>query len=179
MKAVAVTFVAFLAGCAYSDYRDEPRGELLASFRIIESACSGPIDELNGHFFYVEDNAPGNSLIAVYEYEGGRVVDVAYGGSDAVLKAAAFVRFQPFDYEAEREKATQAMMRGSGPSEITLDGYKWEIYIDTNNGPFRIEVSNPGSDLRNLARYSQDISNLKSVVELFSGYYGRQKIGVL
>ena len=184
------TFVSLLSfsNCRVGPTKDlkiEPRGELLAYFKITEVALIGPIKRTTGYYFYVEseENVAGPFLNG-YQYQHGKIIQEFGTGSDsaAVIEAIEQIGLEPFDFEKEimvAEEKSKANPDPNGVWVLSMDGTEWEIMIQTKKGKFLSRIWNPGSEFKNYARYSANIAKLEQVLRILVRYYGEATIGLL
>jgi hypothetical protein len=181
--AIVLAWALAVSSCAHEDGRrafDPPRGEMLAAMKMIGNPFVGPE---RGFFFYLQRIPGSGSVLSVYEYRNGKIVDVVDRGTvetGEFLSRLAAIGFKPFDYDAEVERAEAAKRSARDDVDtIVLDGAEWEVTIATDAGRFAVRKLNPSGDFANYAPYSEDIAKLMAVVELLSDQYGKGKIGLM
>ena len=172
MNKILITLLLFLlSSCSTINNKSfdiKPKGELLAYLQITNPTYYNK----EGYYFYKENRKDQNPTLYVYEYRNGTMVSMH---ATEFFNDINSIGLEPFDYEKEIELAKEK----SDFEWITLDGYELEIMINTNQGKFLIKTSNPGADLRECAKYSENLQKLVKVIKHLQLYYGESVINIL
>jgi hypothetical protein len=153
----------------------KPRGELMASVKVVGNAFGQKPKGKTGWEFYVV-NVPGvvGPMLDGFHYQDGELIDYVSAGSVSkdVVDAVNAVGLRPFDFAAAVKSAPKRM------DTVVLDGTNVEIRVMTPSGELRLQQWNPGTTIDGYAPYSSDIGKLKAVLDILALYIGRSRMGI-
>lgn len=167
----------FAASCASAHGMPEikPRGELMASMKVVGNAFGQVPKGKTGWEFYVVD-VPGvvGPMLDGFRYKDGELIDYVSAGSvsKGVVDAVNAVGLRPFDFDAAVKSTAKPM------DTVVLDGTNVEIRVITPSGELRLQQWNPGATIDGYAPYSADIGKLKKVLDFLALYAGRSQMGM-
>jgi hypothetical protein len=184
MQALSFLFVLVLAGCASSPSTDrmverygarldsQDRGDLLFSIK-----GTRPGKGLWGNFYFVDrsgkDVYPLRPVVMGYVVEDGRLKQV-FGPWDYEKMASEFkaVGFESFDLAAEIE----TIEKKDQTSFMAFHGADLEITFEFSGQRFVSRRSRILAWVDQFAPRSTKIAKLKSVIDIFATYHGREML---
>lgn len=152
-----------------------PRGELMASVKVVGNAFDQkPKGKTGWEFYVVEVPGVAGPMLDGFHYRDGELIDYVSAGSVSkdVLDAVNAVGLRPFDFTAAVKSAPKPM------DTVVLDGTNVEIRVITPSGELRLQQWNPGAAIDGYAPYSADIGKLKAVLDILALYIGRSSMGI-
>jgi hypothetical protein len=183
-----VVLSALLPGCRSPRAEVfKPKGELVASVRITDTAFKRVPKGDCGFFLYLEDLPiyPAQRLLVYYKVRDGRIESSgAFGSTESqeLVKSLDAIGLEPFDCAKEVEESRvkkEAADKARGDDTVTLspfDGAEYEITIKTKKGLFVYRAWNPGFDIDFYASYSPKIAKLKAYIDTLARAMGRNEL---
>jgi len=178
MRAILISLCLVLAsGCATK--LEKPKGDLLFSIRVTESAFGGIIEKKHGYFFYDD-----GQLITGYYLNRDIVIKTYVGdlqSSKLLRREIKKLSFVPFDFSIELHKAIETLVDHTkrGGSDIiqlgAFDGGEYEIRFIFENTDYTLRRWNPRPDIDFYSVYNPKISKLKTLLDLFASFCGKTK----
>lgn len=187
MRIVVCALIVTLFVASPSARAQEFQGKVIFSVELVEWAMErgpdgsrGPRERTGIFYYYKEGPGEYGSTITGYKLLNGEIIGVAGAGSvgtAALLKKLNAMPLSAFDVQDEIDRATVSQ-RANNTMMIVADGAKYRIRYDFNDVGIDHTGWEPGSYIDGLAQYSENLSNLKDVIDLFATHYGRRQFGL-
>lgn len=138
----------------------------------------------NGVYCYeVSHEGVVGPFVDIYVVEEGRVVEKVSQGSNGkeLMERIRKIEMKPFDYKKEARQTINRLTeeyqkQGKRfPLMITLDGHEYEIIYELDGVNLKINASNPGREIYQLAPHSENIGKLYAVYKELMLYYAERK----
>lgn len=136
-----------------------------------------------GILYYYREARPGQfdqaSLVG-YRFKDGKVTDLDGGGGEPVeerLKKLKALPLSTFDVAGELNTARQKMRTETRRIFSVADGGTYRIRYDFNGVSIDYTGQTPGTYIDVLAPFSENLKNLKELMDLLALSYGRRAFG--
>jgi hypothetical protein len=130
-----------------------------------------------GIFYYYREAGPGQSSLTGYRFQDGKVTDLAGGGGEEVEEQVKKLKALPiasFDVASELVAARRKMQTQTRRIFSVSDGGTYRIRYDFNGVSIDYTGQTPGAYINVLAPFSENLTNLKALMDFLALSYGRR-----
>lgn len=150
--------------------------------KTIEDAWSNPTHD--GIYCYaVEQKNVVGPFVDIYLVEDGKVTEVISQGSNGkeLIERIRKIGLTSFDYHKEVKETIKKLeeeYKEKGKKyfpPMVLDGHIYEIYFELDDIELKFNASNPGHEIYELSKHSENIGKLYALYKELMLYYAERK----